>query len=806
MSITGSLVKRVQEAIVLTFDYADLRQALAFRLDKNLDELVPQTATYPNQVFELIQRLKRSHELLPLLHCLTEERPRSQELAALYDEMLAAQHGHLPAFASSQGAPSSELDMAHVGLARLPVDQVAPAATLPAGSYIPFQPNPLFVDRDHELRQLARAFNAWEGDSMPTVAICGIGGVGKSQLAIEFAHRYGSYFAGGVYWVSFVDAAAVPSEITNACTGLPELPAGFQELDLQTQLNLILSAWRSGRPRLLIFDDCEDESLLEQWRPTTGAACILLTSLRDRFDPALGVRAVPLRTLSRSDSVALLRKFLTSTQTTQTTEDSRAAQPIASPERRDTLVAIADELGDLPLALHVAGTYLDTYAGVVDGEAYLARLRSSPLDPALKRAVGRSPTKHDLSVARTFALSYERLDSASATDLLALNLLARTAYFAPGEPIPLSLLIMTLELSEDSDALLQAADALHRLANLGLLSSKENGDPFLHRLLARFVLSQQSDDRAQAAVELTMHSEAHRINWGGDPRPLLTWRVHLRHVTDHALLRSDERAAALATQLGYHLQISGDLAGAKPYFEKSLTIRDQLLGDGHSDTAQSLNDLGLLLHDMGDLEDARPYYERSLAIREQLLGEQHLDTVQSLNNLGCLLKDMGNLATGKSYLERSLAICVQVLGEQNPFTANILHNLGRLVQVMGDLEGARSYLERSLGIMEQVFGEQHPLTAANLNSLGCLLQAMGDLEGARPQLERSLAIREQILGEQHPETAQSLWMIGVNLINEGQPAAARLYLERARTAFSATLGPSYPDTQAVQGLLDSLDE
>ena len=91
-----------------------------------------------------------------------------------------------------------------------------------------------------------------------------------------------STFAGGVYWVSFAEPGAIPAEITNACSGLPDLPTGFQELDPQTQLGMILGAWRNGLPRLLIFDNCEDESLLEQWRPTTGAARVLLTSRRER--------------------------------------------------------------------------------------------------------------------------------------------------------------------------------------------------------------------------------------------------------------------------------------------------------------------------------------------------------------------------------------------------------------------------------------------------------------------------------------------------------------------------------------------
>ena len=724
--------------------------------------------------------------------------------------------------------PPQAIDLAAAErrLRELPVDGIPALATLPFGSSVTFRPNPLFCGREAELKELAAAFKHGMDHGAPAVAISGIGGLGKSQLAVEFAHRYGQYFVGGVYWVSFAEAGAIPAEIANACAGLPDLPLGFQELDAQTQLGMILGAWRNDLPRLLVFDNCEDEILLEQWRPATGAAHVLLTSRRGEFAASLGVKVLALETLPRADSVELLQKFLASDGVIN--QSPTAVEAGRRLEQPATLAALAQELGDLPLALHVAGSYLSRYAREVTPAQYLAQLRGT--DPlahrSLQGAVGHSPTAHDLSVARTFALSYERLHAAEVVDRLARDLLARAACFAPGEPIPRQLLVATLQLSgDDADVAHRVADALHRLAELGLIATNENGDPYLHRLLGHFVLDLLADDTFlnkllaslrlkrptrgtnQKLVERIVIDEADRANGTGDPRILRGWQLHLRYVTDQALGRCDMRAAQVADVLGNHLKMTGDYAGAKPYYERSLAICEQVRGEQHPDTASILNNLGMLLYDVGDYAGAKLYLERSLAIYEQVLGEQHLDTAGSLNNLGGLLQDMGDLSGAKLYLERSLAIYEQVLGEQHPDTAGSLNNLGRLLYAMGDLSGARPYYERSLAIWEQVLGEQHPYTAGSLNNLGCLLQDMGDYAGAKPYHERSLAIREQVLGRQHPDTASSLNNLGMLLQDMGDYAGAKAYLERSLAIREQVLGAQHPDTaQSLNNLGRLLDD
>jgi tetratricopeptide (TPR) repeat protein len=286
-----------------------------------------------------------------------------------------------------------------------------------------------------------------------------------------------------------------------------------------------------------------------------------------------------------------------------------------------------------------------------------------------------SPTNHELHVGRTFALSYERLRPAEATEALALALLARATYFAP-EPTPRELLLLTTELP-DRAARRRANRALKRLGELGLLEEEE-GRLVVHRLVARFVREVNQESQAQAAVEAALQAEARRINNAGYPEPLLRWQAHLRWLTEAALEREDERAAELGNSLGYHLDRIGDYAGARPYYERALVIKEKVLGPEHSDTALGLNNLGSLLQAMGDYAGARPYYERALAIREKVLGPEHPDTASSLNNLGSLLKAMGDYAGARPYYEQALKINEKVLGPEHPNTRIVRGNLAGL--------------------------------------------------------------------------------------------------------------------------------
>jgi tetratricopeptide (TPR) repeat protein len=564
-------------------------------------------------------------------------------------------------------------------LAALPLEMIPNPAPLPPGSRMPLRRNPLFVGLEADLQALATALKGGETAAIgQTAAASGLGGIGKTQLASEFVHRYGQFFAGGVFWLSFSEPAAVPTEVA-ACGGPGAVARHpeFHTLPMADQVQLMQAAWQSPLPRLLVFDNCEEEALLAQWRPPHEGCRVLVTSRRAQWEATFGVQALPLGILQRGESLALLRHH----------------RPDLSADDAD-LNALAAELGDLPLALHLAGSFLARYRYTVTPATYLTQLQQPNL-LAYESLQGRtltrdlSPTQHEPHVKRTFGLSYDRLDPADPTDASALALLADAAYFAPGLPIPQVLLLATAPqtprdvrqagrrvlrrllaalgwASEVPDAAVQVEDALGRLLALGLLEPDAAGAVRLHRLLAVFVRAIARDATAQIVVEDVLLAEAGRLTRAGYPGPLLALHPHLRAVTEAAQPREDGRTAGLNMALGRALLLLGDYIGAQPAVERALALSERGLGPDHPKVATSLNNLAELYRVQGRYAEAKPLSRRALAIREQALGPSHLDVAQSLHDLALLYYVQGRYGEAEPLYVQALALLEQALSPDHP--------------------------------------------------------------------------------------------------------------------------------------------
>ncbi|MEM7532651.1 MAG: tetratricopeptide repeat protein [Chloroflexota bacterium] len=731
---------------------------------------------------------------------------------------------------------STRLEDAHTLLGQMPLDDIPPVQSMPTPSRIAYRSNPHFVGRTEELRTLAAHLKGGGSTAIGQIAATtGLGGIGKTQLAAAFAHRYGHYFAGGVYWLNMADPASVNAEVALCGQQMAALdpawmsrPTGmdFASQELNVQVQYTLSAWQSPLPHLLIFDNCEEPEVLNRWHPPTGGCRVLVTSRRHEWDAAFGVQTVALKTLPRAESIALLLKFR---------PDLAGGFDGSNPyEPGGPLDAIADALGDLPLAIHMAGSYLRRYKHMplVD---YLRELTTVPLDHPSMQTGEYTPTEHDLHIARTFAVSSDKLDPTDEVDAVARAVLARVACFAPGEPIPRDLLAGTIDATasyvEDAEPLTGPGifstlasffsrkqklptgsppelpdapperlldDAIQRLLELGLVEQNAEGALTIHRLVLHFVQMLALDDVAQNEVEQFVDNEAARINNAGIPGPLLVWQPHLRYVTDYAKERQDERAARLCNNLGYHLKMTGDYEAARPYYEQALAIRLEVLGDNHPHTARSLNNLGTLLDSMGDFEAAHLYYEQALAIRLEVLGDNHPDTALSLNNLGGILQLLKEHGKAQSHYERALSIWQEVFGEKHPDTATSLTTLGFLFYETKRYEQALPYFEKAVDIFCAIFGENHPSTATSFNNLGAVLEAMGDYEAGLKYYKKALSIWKEVLGDNHPNTATGLNNIGVFLYEREQYNEALPYLQEALTIKQGVLGAEHPSTQRTQ--------
>jgi len=608
----------------------------------------------------------------------------------------------------------------------------------------------------------------------------GLGGVGKTQLATEYAYRHANGYRIR-WWIPAEQPAAIPGHLVALACEL-----GIPEQAEQTETVAALLAELGGRDDwLLVFDNAEDPHDLRPYWPSTDAGGrVLVTSRNPNWQP-LAV-TLPVDVLPRADAIAFLRR-----RVGLDTEDADA---------------LAEALGDLPLALEQAAAYLQQTTTPPGEYLDLLATRARELF-----ALG-PPATSEQTIATIWTVSTHQLRerTPAAEDLLMLFA------FLAADDIPRALpaqhpdqlperLAATVQ---DPLAYQQAIGALRRFS---LITTSQDSEALsVHRLVQAVTRQQlnptQERDWVTAALRLLRAAfpdrHADPDTWPDYARLL----PHVMAVTDHASAHGMEfdKTAWLLREAGLYLWQRADHQQAQSLFERARAIFEARLGPDHPGTADNLNNLALVLRDQGDLQGARTLHERALAIREARLGPDHPTTADNLDNLALVLRHQGDLQGAHTLHERALAIREARLGPDHPTTAHSLNNLALVLRHQGDLQGARTLHERALAIYEARLGPDHPTTARGLNNLALVLHAWGDLQGAHTLHERALAIREARLGPDHPTTAHSLNNLALVLRHQGDLQGARTLYERALAIYEARLGPDHPDTVRIQQRLAAL--
>lgn len=663
-------------------------------------------------------------------------------------------------------------------------------APLPPRSLLPYRRNDDFIGRTHSLQTLAHSLLLPKNRTKPPVAaICGMGGMGKTQLAVEFAYRFGRYFA-EIYWLSFAAAENVPKEVARVGgeRGM-KLFRMADKLTLTDQVARVQQAWQSATPRLLIFDNCEEEALLAKWLPVTGGCHVLVTSRRGTWARELGVQVRQLPPLDREEGVALLRQLAPTT----------AHADLA------TVGEISAELGDLPLALHLAGGFLNRYRHV-SAAAYLQQLRERDLlrHPSLVgRGSDRSPTGHDLHIGRTFAINTIQLDPNDDADALAMRLLTVIASFAHGEPIPQELLLNVL-VGDDGDwsAELATIDALNRLDALGFISHKGHENVIMHRLIAAFVLAQaavddqrEATDRVAATLCQRLSEEQKQSIYLGT-LPLSD--AHVRHVVTDGLAFGLVSAAKLSGWFGLHLIDIGAFVEAEPYVEQSITILRRFQPTEALALAHSLNIFGTLLMKQGLNQRAWPFYAEGHEICQRELGDAHIRTINMLQNLAILNWHAIRLREAKAMFEAALRGHEQLDPPQLQLMVRVLQNLGGVHSNLGEFEAAVHCQERVLAIRRETLPPNHPQFAENYNMLGVNAFRRGDYGSAVAYYQKAIDIRTEAFGANNFNTSSPLANLGFAQAAMGQLTNGIDNLLRVLEIRRATLPEQSPLVARVQ--------
>ncbi|MFC1713641.1 tetratricopeptide repeat protein [Candidatus Poribacteria bacterium] len=635
-----------------------------------------------------------------------------------------------------------------------PSDALPPVGQLPIGSMMPFLPDPNFVGREEELRSLYRELQPGDSTSLTqTVAVTGMCGIGKTGLAVEFIYRYGRTFSGGVFWLDASNPDGIPDEIA-CCAGPEGMNLPRSGTDSQDELvAAVMREWRGSQPRLLVFDGLESLDVIDRWKPVSVGTRMLITTRIDSHDPRwaeLDVKTIPVDVLPREQSMELLCRG--QREALDNIDESAAAN------------AICELLGDLPMALHLAGAYLSRYRYEVSLRDFLSELRSQPIlsSPALLGHIHNMPSlwhsqdlvsMFDAAVGGLDLFSDDQFGDEENTNVTAAYLFHLTSHFAPA-PISRRLLIRALKMDEDrSWDRRRVADAVNRLCELGLINICDDGRLVVHRLLREYAYDHparnQNFSEAAEDVASVVSDFVSKVGCLGQVSEELE---HLKYVAGEAEHHGSHLTTSLYNQLGYHLHRNADLEGAREYYSRALEIDADILDPDHETMVLRNNNLGLVLRELGDLDEARVCFKRALEIDEVVLGLDHPEVAIIVSNLGRVLYELGDLESAKEHFSRALRINEAAYDADHPAIAKSINGLGLVLKKLGDLEGAKEHFARALQIDGEAYGQDHLRVARDANNLGTVLREMGELEGAEKHFRWALNILEQRLGTEHSNT------------------------------------------------------
>jgi tetratricopeptide (TPR) repeat protein len=649
---------------------------------------------------------------------------------------------------------------------------IPPITAIPGNSYFSAHPNPLFMGRDQDLLEIANNLSEGRG-----VILVGLGGIGKTQLAIEFAHRYGHKFVGGVFMVSCIDNATATSQIA-ACGG----SRGMRLFTEQTELSIeqrvveVQNEWRQDIARLLIFDNVDAESsvdpekwLLQELIPPTGACKIIVTSTKSEWSPLLPLRVKKLAGFRQSDAVDYLQRFVP--------DISNA-----------TAIRITEALDNHPLGIHVAASYLSKYQISVDPEEYATQLETDPVtDFDLSPSDPIVPTGHIASIARTFAFSYDKLTSSSdVKDRLALQLLTFAAYLSPGESIPMGM-VKTYMDRELVNTRVRLESVLSRLSDIGLINS-ERHRIFVHRLVAMFVRKRTSwPDDVFEKLSPVVADASGKFTQGEHDTFLWQWLPHLLYLGQQAKAQIEKRSLYWLIELGGCLTALQYIAPARDLLLFSLEQHETYFSDLDQEY------LALIHHKLGlnysadhDFDKCYEHNVHAYEIRHALLAEQpdndrlEREYAKTLNNLGYLFLRLGKLTEA----EKNLDLSFEIKRKLNIPARATLNNLG-LLKLLRNEENSPQLLDEALHLLNQAKTEGGYGTFLRL---GVTYHLMGNYSDRDFCFEEAIKILHKRFPPLHHIPGDAFYNLGKIFINSKNKKAAAICFERAIGLLEKTEG------------------
>jgi tetratricopeptide (TPR) repeat protein len=646
------------------------------------------------------------------------------------------------------------------------------------------------VGRDDVLTQLDQQLQ--QNDRVAISTLTGMGGIGKSELALQYAWQEWpkQTYRGGICWLNVADSDPSLSILSFAQIHLGlTLP---EEGELVERVHYVWQVWLKNKKdqTLIIFDDVRDYQQIKDYLPPQADQqfkVIITTRLKEL---SAKIQTLHVDILQPEAALDLLRSYVTDDRIDNQLEQAKL---------------LCQDLGYLPLALELVARLLRRRTNWTVAKIREKLAENGLADQSLvKNPKFDSEMTAERGLKAAFDLSWQELDNEPNAQKLAMYL----SLFALA-PFPKPLIDGLFTEADEDEIEEWLTDSL---VHLNLVKPLGNDWYELHTLIRSYLRDKLEEsevmETAKKAYCVVMVNVAKTIEY------ILTLEDvdRIDPLVDHLKVAAEELDQWLEDEdldwtfigLGRFYESQGFYNKALPYFEQCLSLSEQRFGAKHPTVATSLNNLGGLYLAQGKYREAEPLYKRSLAIWEKQLGENHPDVATSLNNLAELYRAQGKYEEMELLLKRSLAIREKQLGENHLHVATSLNSLALLYESQGKYAEAEPLHLRSLAIREKQLGENHPDVAQSLNNLASLYESQGKYAETEPLYLRSLAIREKQLGENHPDVATSLNNLAGLYESQGKYAEAEPLFRRSLAIREKQLGENHPNVATILNNLAEL--
>lgn len=662
---------------------------------------------------------------------------------------------------------------------------------VPAIWNVPYRRNPFFVGRENIFSRLQAALKAGNMTALvQRQALCGLGGIGKTQTAVEYAYRCcGKYSA--VLWVQADSRSLLLAEFVRLA-GVLNLPEQTEQ-DTYSIVQAVKCWLQQQTGWLLIFDGVEDVEVVSDFLPPIFQGHVLLTT-RIQSTGMVAQRIEIEHMPPEEGLLFLLRR----------TKLIAPTAPLAAAMETDQRAAgeLTRLLDGLPLALDQAAAYIEETACGIAG--YISRYHTCRTKLlALRGNVSPSDTQdHPESVVTTLSLSFNKIRQ---TNKAGLELLSLCAFLHP-EAIPEEIF---LDGAAELGPILQTAvtdllsldGVVSDLRKFSLVHRAPDSNTLtLHRLVQTVIRDGMDEgtqrlwaERAIRAVNRTF-PDVEFASWSRCKRLLPQVQTCLALVEQLHVLPVE--AARLFDQAGTYLREHAQYEQAEPLYAQSLAIREQASPASPPDIAQALHHLALLYNEQDKYDQAEPLLLRALDICKLIFGSEHVEVAKILNDLAMVYDNQGRFQLSEPLYMQALEIFQRTFGPMHSDTATCLNNLGWLYLAQGKYVQAEPIYQQSLAIRKHLLEPQHPQhpdIAISLNMLGWLYFAVGNYAQAETFLLEALAMRQQNFGPQHPDVAGTLNHLADVYRMQGRYAESESLNREALTIREHALGAGHRD-------------